>query len=86
MAPENTLAGLRSRNIATYIASLLKVFLPYITYDTVFDNRRAVDEIGLEPTPFVDYCADLYRFSKRVDYSYPHVPLPPRSASKVNAA
>ena len=82
----NTLAGLRSRNTATYIASLLKVFLPYITYDTVFDNRRAVDEIGIEPVPFVQYCGDLYRFSKRVNFEYPHVPLPPRSESKVRAA
>jgi len=82
----NTLAGLQTRNIATHVASLLKVFLPYITYDTVFDNRRAVDEIGLEPVPFVDYCGDLYRFSKRVDFEYPHVPLTPRSESKVRAA
>ena len=82
----NSLASLSSRNVATYIASLLKVFLPYITYDTVFDNRRAVDEIGVEPVPFVDYCADLYRFSKRVGFEYPHVPLPPRSAGKVKAA
>jgi thioester reductase-like protein len=82
----NTLAGLRSRNVATYVASLLKVFLPYITYNTVFDNRRAVDEIGVEPVPFVQYCADLYRFSKRVNFEYPHVPLPPRSESKVRAA
>jgi thioester reductase-like protein len=82
----NTLAGIRSRNPATYIASLLKVFLPYITYDTVFDNRRAVNEIGLAPVPFVQYCGDLYRFSKRVNFEYPHVPLPPRSESKVRAA
>jgi thioester reductase-like protein len=82
----NSMAGWRARNVATYIASLLKVFLPYITYDTVFDNRRAVDEIGVEPVPFVDDCADLYRFSKRVDFEYPHVPLPPRSESKVRAA
>ena len=82
----NSLAGLSSRNVATYIASLLKVFLPYITYDTVFDNQRAVDEIGEAPVPFVDYCADLYRFSKRVGFEYPHVPLPPRSKGKVRAA
>ncbi len=82
----NTLAGLSSRNTATYIASLLKVFLPYITYDTVFDNRRAVEEIGVAPVPFVDYCADLYRFSKRVNFEYPHVPLPPRPDTNVRAA
>ena len=72
----NTLAGIRSRNPATYIASLLKVFLPYITYDTVFANERAVAELGEAPTPFVDYCADLYRFANEVKFSYPHVALP----------
>ena len=29
---------------------------------------------------------DLYRFAKRVNFEYPHVPLPPRSQSKVRAA
>jgi thioester reductase-like protein len=82
----NTLAGLKARNVATHVAALLKVFLPYITYDTVFDNRRAVDEIGIEPVPFVNYCGDLYRFSKRVNFEYPHVPLTPQSQSKVRAA
>ena len=47
----NTLAGLRSRNVATYIASLLKVFLPYITYDTVFDNRALSKRSGSHRCP-----------------------------------
>lgn len=82
----NGLAGLQARNVATYVASLLKVFLPYITYNTVFDNQRAVDEIGIAPVPFVDYCGDLYRFSKRVNFEYPYAPLPPNSDSNVRAA
>lgn len=56
--------------------ALLKVFLPYITYDTVFANERAVAELGEAPTPFVDYCAELYRFANEVKFRYPHVALP----------
>ena len=42
------LAGMKSKNPATLVGSLFKVFLPYITYDTVFLNDRAVQEIGLD--------------------------------------
>ena len=61
---------------AARVASLFKVFLPYITYDTVFDSTRAVDALGEAPTPFVDYCADLYQWAKAQRFRYPHVPLP----------
>ncbi len=74
------LAGMKSKNVATLIGSLFKVFLPYITYDTVFVNDRAVEEIGLAPTPFNQYAARLYEYAKRVNYEYPVVPLPPRDA------
>ena len=77
----HTVAGIQRRNIVTLIASLLKVFLPYITYDTVFDNARAVRESGQAPVPFTAYCADLYRYAKRVDFEFPYQPLPPRAAS-----
>ena len=76
----NRLASSTRRNVATYVGSLLKVFLPYITYNTVFDNRRATTELGVSPVPFDVYCADLYRFSKRVGFEYPYKPLPPRPA------
>ncbi len=70
------LASLKARNAATLVGSLFKVFLPYITYDTVFDNSRAVEELGLAPTPFTSYCGGLYRFAKGHDYEYPYRALP----------
>ena len=82
----NAVASLQARNTATYVASLLKVFLPYVTYDTVFDNQRAVDEVGAAPTPFTHYCADLYRYSTGVNYSYPYRALPKRPTPKTRAA
>jgi len=57
-------------------AALLKVFLPYITYDTVFDNQRVITEMGRAPTDFTEYCTELYRFAKDNAYSYPAKPLP----------
>jgi thioester reductase-like protein len=57
-------------------AALLKVFLPYITYDTVFDNARVVAEMGEAPAPFTDYCTDLYHFAKDNDFAYPAESLP----------
>ena len=62
------------------MGSLFKVFLPYITYDTVFLNDRAVEEIGLAPTPFNEYAARLYDYAKRVNYEYPVRPLPSRES------
>lgn len=72
----NQLAGLSSKNTATLIGSLFKVFLPYITYDTLFTNERAVSHLGVAPTPFDAYCADLYSFAKGVGFKYPHEPAP----------
>lgn len=57
-------------------AALLKVFLPYITYDTVFDNHRVVTEMGSAPTPFTEYCTDLYHFAKNNNFVYPAESLP----------
>lgn len=72
------LASGKSRNTITRTASLLKVFLPYITYDTVFDNSRVTTELGIRPVPFTEYCADLYLYAKQVGFQYPYVALPPR--------
>ena len=57
-------------------AALLKVFLPYITYDTVFANERVVKELGAAPTPFTEYCTELYHFAKNNAFSFPAEPLP----------
>ncbi|MEM9865017.1 MAG: SDR family oxidoreductase, partial [Myxococcota bacterium] len=67
----NQLASSKSKNTATLVGSLFKVFLPYITYDTVFTNERAVDHLGIAPTPFTDYCAELYKYAKAVNYTFP---------------
>ncbi len=42
------LAGWRGTRIA-HIASLIQVFLPYMVSNTVYDNRRAVEELGQTP-------------------------------------
>lgn len=76
----NALAGMKSRNTATLVGSLFKVFLPYITYDTVFANERAVAALGQAPVPFTEYCSELYRYAKSVDYEFPAKPLPARKA------
>ncbi|RMG93771.1 MAG: NAD-dependent epimerase/dehydratase family protein [Deltaproteobacteria bacterium] len=57
-------------------ASLLKVFLPYLTYNTVFDNRRVVEALGKAPRPFTEYCYSLLRFAVSSGFTYPHRPLP----------
>lgn len=58
-------------------ASLMKVFWPYLTYDTVFDNSRIVEELGGErPRPFTEYAAPLLRFAVDGNFSYPYRPWP----------
>ncbi len=64
------------RSQVSLMASLMKVFLPYVTNDVVFDNRRVTEELGMAPTPFTDYCAELYSWAKSVRFEYPYVPLP----------
>jgi thioester reductase-like protein len=53
-------------------ASLLKVFMPYLVWDTVFDNSRVVAEMGRAPEPFSKYCYPLLRFSRDCHFSYPY--------------
>lgn len=51
--------------------AVMKVFWPYITYDTVFDNTRAVTELGRAPARFEAYCAGMYRYAKEVRFRNP---------------
>lgn len=55
--------------------ALMKVFMPYITYDTVFANERIVAETGEAPTPFTVYGPALYRWAKDAGFRFPHVRL-----------
>ncbi len=53
-------------------ASLLKVFLPYLEWNTVFDNRRVVAEMGRAPERFSSYCFPLLQFSSEHNFRYPY--------------
>jgi hypothetical protein len=53
-------------------ASLMKVFMPYLTWDTVFDNSRVVAEMGRAPEPFSKYCYALLRFTRECHFAYPY--------------
>jgi thioester reductase-like protein len=72
----SVLNRLPRKNPVYIAAALMKVFWPYITFDTVFANERVVNEMGYAPTPFTDYCGPLYRWSKKNRFKYPALPLP----------
>jgi thioester reductase-like protein len=60
-------------------AVLLKVFLPYIYWNTVFDNSRVIAEMGSVPEPFSKYCFPLMKFSRENHFQYPYKPWPAES-------
>jgi len=51
-------------------ASLMKVFLPYLVWNTVFDNSRVVGELGVAPAPFSEYSYPLLKFSTENHFTY----------------
>jgi thioester reductase-like protein len=57
-------------------ASLMKVFWPYLVYNTVFDNSRVVEELGEAPAPFSDYAHALLEFAVGGGFRYPYVDWP----------
>jgi nucleoside-diphosphate-sugar epimerase len=63
-------------------ASLLKVFWPYLDWNTVFDNARVVAELGEAPARFTTYAYALLKFSRENKFHYPAKPWP----SSVSAA
>jgi thioester reductase-like protein len=69
-----------SRGTVGRSASLLKVFMPYLVWDTVFENSRVVAEMGRAPEPFSKYCYPLLRFSRDHHFSYPYRPWPGSAA------
>jgi hypothetical protein len=54
----------------------LKVFMPYLVWDTVFENSRVVAEMGRAPEPFSKYCYPLLQFSRDHHFNYPYRPWP----------
>jgi len=80
----------RRRDNVGFGASLLKVFMPYLTWNTVFDNARVVAELGRAPAPFSSYCVPLLRFARETHFRYPYrdwpaVPVESGVASQVSA-
>lgn len=57
-------------------ATLLKVFLPYLTFNTVFDNKKVTSETKKSPIPFSKYCLPLLEFSRAGNFTYPYKEWP----------
>jgi nucleoside-diphosphate-sugar epimerase len=55
-----------------YGASLMKVFMPYLVWNTVFDNTRVTQELGRKPVPFSQYSYPLLKFSRDTNFTYPY--------------
>ncbi|HET9531983.1 MAG TPA: SDR family oxidoreductase [Blastocatellia bacterium] len=53
-----------------YGASLLKVFIPYLVWNTVFDNTRIVAETNQTPAPFSEYSYPLLKFAREGHFKY----------------
>jgi thioester reductase-like protein len=59
-----------------YGAALMKVFLPYLVWNTVFDNTRVTSELGRKPVPFSEYSFPLLKFSRENNFEYQYQPWP----------
>jgi long-chain acyl-CoA synthetase len=67
-------------------AALMKVFLPYLTWNTVFDNTRVTTEMGRKPAPFSQYSFPLLRFSREHNFAYPYQAWPENAKAGGSAA
>ena len=66
----------KRRGAIAHGASLLKVFWPYLEWNTVFDNSRVVAELGEAPAKFSTYAYPLLKFSRENKFQYPAKPWP----------
>lgn len=82
----HSLTGRSAPKTLRRLGTLLDVFLPYIYYDTVFDNERVCSEMGKSPTPFRAYAPALYRYAKDVGFEYPAQSWPASSKSNKEKA
>ena len=57
-------------------AARMEVFLPYLTFNTVFDNTRVVHALGRKPAPFTKYCDGLLAWSLEHRFQYPYREYP----------
>jgi long-chain acyl-CoA synthetase len=74
----NFLANRRGTKVG-HGASLLKVFMPYLTFNTVFSNQRVTSETGKSPVRFSEYSYPLLRFSRQGNFTYPYRDWPAAS-------
>jgi nucleoside-diphosphate-sugar epimerase len=70
----NTLAN--RKGTVGHGAALMKVFMPYLVWNTVFDNTRATSELGRKPVPFSQYSYPLLKFSRESDFAYKYQDWP----------
>lgn len=68
----NWLADNMRGNAIGFGATLLKVFIPYLVWNTVFDNTRITTETGRNPVPFSAYSYPLLKFSRDGNFTYPY--------------
>jgi len=61
-------------------AALMKVFMPYLVWNTVFDNTRVTSELGRRPVPFSQYSFPLLKFSRESNFSYQYQRWPATTA------
>ncbi|MGB1274782.1 MAG: hypothetical protein ACPG77_03445, partial [Nannocystaceae bacterium] len=72
----NALMRAPRKSVVAYAASLMKVFLPYLTNNTVFDNHNVVTALGKKPAVFGDYAYGLFKFASEGKFAYPYKPWP----------
>ena len=82
----NWLADNLRGNAIGYGATLLKVFIPYLVWNTVFDNTRITSETGKRPAPFSRYSYPLLRFSKAGNFAYPYKDWPSGAPQNIQPA
>ena len=75
----------KRRSSVGYAASLLKVFWPYLTWNTVFDNSRVVAEMNEAPAKFTTYGHALLKFSRENHFKYPAKPWPANTTAPLVA-
>ncbi len=64
------------------VASLLKVFWPYLVWNTVFDNSRVAAELGEAPAKFSTYAYPLLSWSRENKFQYPAQPWPAETPAR----
>jgi nucleoside-diphosphate-sugar epimerase len=60
-------------------AALMKVFMPYLVWNTVFDNTRVTSELKRKPVPFSQYSYPLLKFSRDTNFVYPYQDWPSKA-------